>query len=121
MTDVRAERSSGEMKHRLLERTHSIDVGELNREGAFAGRPMRFPFQGLTTGRFKIEARGLRRPKIRPTQIIRASWTRCHFGGSRPWLVCACGKHAAKLYQGEFFYECRKCSNMAYQVSAERP
>jgi hypothetical protein len=45
------ERSSGEMKHRLVERTYSIDVGELNREGAFSGRPMRFPFQGLTTGR----------------------------------------------------------------------
>jgi hypothetical protein len=42
------------MKHFLAERTHSIDVGELNREGAFSGRPMRFPFQGLTTGRFKI-------------------------------------------------------------------
>ena len=106
---------SGEMKHRLVERTQSIDVGELNREGAFSGRPMRFPFQGLTTGRFKIEARGPSWPKIRPTQIIRVSWTRCHFGGMRPWLVCACGKRAAKLYQGEFFYECRRCSNVAYQ------
>ena len=103
------------MKHFLAERTHSIDVGELNREGAFSGRPMRFPFQGLTTGRFKIEARGPSWPKIRPTQIIRVSWTRCHFGGMRPWLVCACGKRAAKLYQGEFFYECRQCSNVAYQ------
>ena len=93
----------GGMKHRLVERTQSIDVGELNCEGAFSGRPMSFPFQGLTRERFKIEARGPNWPKIRPTQIIRVSWTRCQFRGQSSWLVCACGERAAKLFQGEFF------------------
>jgi hypothetical protein len=67
------------MKRSLVERTHSMDVGELNREGAFSGRPMRLPFLGLITQRFKVEARAPNWPKIRQTQIIQVSWTRCSF------------------------------------------
>jgi hypothetical protein len=104
------------MKRRLVERTHSIDVGELNREGAFSGRPMRFPFQGLTTGRFKAEFRRANWPRERRSQIIGVTWTRCHLGGMRPWFVCSCGKRTAKLYPGQFeFLGCRKCGNLAYQ------
>ena len=25
-------------------------------------------------------------------------WTRCNFGGRRPWFICQCGKRVAKLY-----------------------
>ena len=104
------------MKHFLAERTQSIDVGELNREGAFSGRPMRFPFQGLTTGRFKAEFRRANWPRERRSQIIGVTWTRCHLGGMRPWFVCSCGKRTAKLYPGQFeFLGCRKCGNLAYQ------
>ena len=104
------------MQHFLIERTHSINVGELNREGAFSGCPMRFPFLGLTTRRFKIEYRGSNWPRDRRSQIIPVIWTRCHFGGMRPWLVCLCEKRVAKLYPGIFgFFCCRKCGNLAYQ------
>ena len=86
------------MQHFLIERTHSINVGELNREGALSGCPMRFPFLGLTTRRFKIEYRGSNWPRDhRRSQIIPVIWTRCHFGGMRPWLVCLCEKRVAKL------------------------
>ena len=104
------------MQHFLIERTRSINVGELNREGAFSGCPMRFPFLGLTTRRFKIEYRGSNWPRDRRSQIIPVIWTRCHFGGMRPWLVCLCEKRVAKLYPGIFgLFCCRKCGNLAYQ------
>jgi hypothetical protein len=31
-------------------------------------------------------------------QQIPVCWTRCHFGGLRPWFKCNCGKRVAKLY-----------------------
>jgi hypothetical protein len=104
------------MKHSLVERTVSIDVGELNRDGAFSEPPKWFPFLGLKTRRFKIEYRGYRWPRERSTQIIPVTWTRCHFGGRRPWFVCRCGKRAAKLYSGVLgLFGCRQCSEVAYQ------
>jgi hypothetical protein len=103
------------MKHILVERTTSIDVGELNREGAFSGRPMHFPFWGLTTRRFKVEYRGPNWPKRRPSQIIPVEWTRCHFGGLRPWFICLCGKRTRKLFPGFSIYCCRECGNLAYE------
>ena len=43
------------------------------------------------------------------TQRIRVSWTRCHFGGLRPWLHCLCGRRVAKLFKGMGGYFCRPC------------
>ena len=41
---------------------------------------------------------------------IRASWTRLHFGGDRPWLHCPhCERRVAKLYRGLAGYFCRAC------------
>jgi hypothetical protein len=43
-------------------------------------------------------------------QVIRVSWTRCHFGGARPWLHCPCCKRrVAKLFKGMGGYWCRTC------------
>ena len=42
-------------------------------------------------------------------QKIRVSWTRCHFGGLRPWLHCLCGRRVAKLFKGMGGYFCRPC------------
>jgi len=104
------------MPHPLVERTHSIDVRELHRDGAFSGTLTWFPFPRLKTRRFKVEFRGARWPAERRTQVIPVTWTRCHFGGMRPWFVCACGKRAAKLYPGILeFYCCRTCANLAYE------
>jgi hypothetical protein len=42
-------------------------------------------------------------------QQIRVSWTRCHFGGVRPWLHCPCGRRVARLFKGLVLYRCREC------------
>ena len=42
-------------------------------------------------------------------------WTRCTFGGRRPWFICSCGKRVAKLYGGGIFIGCRHCYNMIYE------
>jgi hypothetical protein len=103
------------MRHLLTERTRSIDVGELNRDAAFSGTPMRFPILGLFTTRFKIEYRGSNWPIGRRSQIIRVIWARCNFGGTRPWFICHCEKRVAKLFSSYLgLYLCRKCANLNY-------
>ena len=84
-------------KRGLVAHTSSVDVGELNRAGAFSGGPFWFPFRQLTTNKFSMEYSGSEWPEGRPAQMIPVRWTRCHFGGMRPWLVCPCGKRVAKL------------------------
>ena len=42
-------------------------------------------------------------------QQIPLSWTRCHFGGFRPWFKCNCGRRVAKLYKSIGGYHCRQC------------
>jgi hypothetical protein len=43
-------------------------------------------------------------------QGIRVSWTRCHFGGLRPWLHCPyCERRVARLFKGLGGYFCRAC------------
>jgi hypothetical protein len=48
------------------------------------------------------------RNQLAPQQI-RVSWTRCHFGGLRPWLHCLCGRRVARLFKGLGGYYCRQC------------
>jgi hypothetical protein len=42
-------------------------------------------------------------------QQIRVAWTRCHLGGARPWIHCACGRRVARLFKGLAGYCCRQC------------
>ena len=43
-------------------------------------------------------------------QLIRVSWTRCHFGGARPWLHCTyCDRRVARMFKGMGGYFCRAC------------
>ena len=56
------------------------------------------------------------------SQRIALTWTACHFGGLRPWLVCpACGRRYAVLYGVNNFgrFSCRRCMNLAYECEAE--
>ena len=50
-------------------------------------------------------------------QNIRVSWTRCHFGGSRPWLHCPfCERRVARLFKGLSGYYCLACcGNPVYE------
>jgi hypothetical protein len=100
----------------LIERTHSVDVRELHRQSPFSLDPKSFPFVGVTARRFKIEYRGRRWPRDRRSQTIAVTWTRCHFGGMRPWFICSCGKRVAVMYPGFLdLLFCRACVGLAYQ------
>jgi hypothetical protein len=49
-------------------------------------------------------------------QNIPVSWTWCNFGGARPWLICQCGRRAARLFKGMGGYYCRSCcGNPVYE------
>lgn len=51
---------------------------------------------------------------------IRVSWTRCHFGGMRPWLHCPCERRVARLFKGLGGYYCRQCfDNPRYASQAK--
>src|SRR5271167_1867085 len=60
-------------------------------------------------------------------QRVPLVWTRCHFGGARPWFQCTghsdgqgCGRRAAKLYLGRSSaFACRCCHNRAYASQSE--
>jgi len=43
-------------------------------------------------------------------QQIRVAWTRCPFGGARPWLHCTyCDRRVARIFKGMGGYYCRAC------------
>jgi hypothetical protein len=47
---------------------------------------------------------------------VRLEWTRCNYGGSRPWSLCptrGCGRRVAILYVGSTL-ACRHCRHLAY-------
>jgi hypothetical protein len=54
-------------------------------------------------------------------QQIRVSWTRCHFGGARPWLHCPfCEQRVARLFKGLSGYFCRPCCGNPIYESQRR-
>jgi hypothetical protein len=55
-------------------------------------------------------------------QRVPITWTACHFGGKRPWFICAarvngkhCGRRVAVLYLAGDSFACRKCCGLAYE------
>lgn len=91
-----------------------INVNDLNRLGAFA-RPMEYPFLGLRTSPDLIEYRGPKWSVDRPPQEIPIQWTRCTYGGARPWFTCPCGRRVGKLYCGSAWLGCRHCAEAGYE------
>lgn len=59
-------------------------------------------------------------------QVTSLTWTACHFGGSRPWFLCAgsaCHRRVGKLYAAGKYFFCRHCYGLAYEsqrTNAER-
>lgn len=52
----------------------------------------------------------------------RLSWTRCNYGGWRPWFKCpaeGCGRRVAKLYIVRKYFLCRHCCDLAYLSQRE--
>ena len=102
------------MSRLTVESLSFIDVNELNRLGAFAC-PKKYPLMGLRTSPHLIEYRGPNWPADRPPQQIPIQWTRCTYGGARPWLTCLCGRRVGKLYRGNGFLGCRHCAEATYE------
>ena len=98
-----------------------LDLRDLHRVGTFKGGWKNFPWTSLRWPRIEkmraakliicIELRNQTVP-----QNIRVEWTWCNFGGSRPWLICQCGKRVARLFMGLGGYYCRSCcGNPVYE------
>ncbi len=45
---------------------------------------------------------------------INLTWTKCNYGGSRPWFICPCGNRVGKLYLSYHGFRCRHCYNLCY-------
>lgn len=99
----------------------AVDVRELQREGLLTDewlalrQPFRWPritMMKLFRYRIVLELRNQL-----TQQSIRVSWTRCHFGGSRPWLHCPfCQRRVARTFRGLGGYFCRAClGNPVYE------
>jgi hypothetical protein len=102
------------MSRLVVEELPNLDVNHLNRLGAFEGRKL-FPAMALRTSRDLVEYRPDNWPPYRPTQQIPIQWTRCNYGGKRPWFTCLCGKRVGKLYYGANCLGCRHCAEAIYE------
>jgi hypothetical protein len=79
-----------------------LDVREFQRRGLF--RDQEVVIQPLLRWPKIVQirvsrARILVKQNCQFLQRIPVSWTRCNFGGVRPWFKCDCGKRVAKLYK----------------------
>jgi hypothetical protein len=103
----------------------ALDVRELNRAGLLAGgwRELQPAFRWprivtMRVARFRILLE-LRHQSV--PQNIQVSWTRCHFGGARPWLHCPhCERRVARLFRGIVGYSCRACCGNPIYESQRR-
>jgi hypothetical protein len=91
-----------------------IDVRELRRAGLLNSRHVpRWPglrWPGIE--RISIDRGLIQIELVNQTipQNIQISWTRCHFGGTRPWMHCPfCQVRVARLFKGLAGYFCRAC------------
>jgi hypothetical protein len=92
-----------------------LDARDLCKAGAFTGAWVTFPWVGfrcpgirtMIAARYRVLIELLN--EVVPQQV-RVSWTRCHFGGARPWLHCPfCEQRVARLFKGLSGYFCRQC------------
>jgi hypothetical protein len=102
-----------------------LDVRELQRAGIFRDgwvtlRPF-LRWSGIVQMRAARYLIQLELSNQVTPQQIRVSWTRCHFGGDRPWLHCSfCKRRVAKLFHGMGAYFCRPCiGNPIYASQAK--
>lgn len=54
-------------------------------------------------------------------QIIGLCKTKPHFGGTRYWFTCRCGRRVGRLYvsSGETTFRCRRCHGWTYRSCQE--
>ncbi len=71
--------------------------------------------------RFVYDYSFLNEPTKELTYDVALSWTRCNYGGKRPWFVCpGCYRRAAILYLSRSGYLiCRRCADLTYTTCQE--
>lgn len=92
----------------------AIDVLELNRAGLLTGDwvslspSVRWPgIAAIRLARFRIVIEYRHRSV---PQSIQISWTRCNYGGGRPYFHCPdCDRRAWRLFRALQGYACRVC------------
>jgi hypothetical protein len=103
----------------------NLDIPELKRFGLLQDDRMtqsagfRWPsLRRIVSSRYWLELEFADRDSM---QRVRVSWTRCHWGGWRPWMHCPyCEKRVAKLLKGMGDYCCRACiGNPLYACQAK--
>lgn len=53
-------------------------------------------------------------------QPVSLEWTRCHYGGERPWWTCpACRRRVAVLFAAGKYFACRHCYDLVYPSQNE--
>jgi hypothetical protein len=126
----------------IVEGTRAIDVMALERRGYLAGpqlgslhwtsRNGPTASVSVTGGRdavrldYRVRVLGDEWQPV--SQRIQICWKPCHFGGQRPWFVCAgsangvcCGRCVTKLYGGGRLFACRHCYCLGYAVQHSGP
>ncbi len=54
------------------------------------------------------------------SEPVLLDWTKCNFGGRRPWFVCPnCSQRVGKLYLSREHFYCRRCWRLGYQSQTE--
>jgi hypothetical protein len=106
-------------RHGTVEKFSSFDVHDLHRKGALQ-EPLvlyewaSFRWPGLVqvkANKWRVEVEH----RCGASQRIDVVWTRCHFGGWRPWFKCVgCNRRVGKLYNTGASLACRCCLGLWY-------
>jgi len=119
---------------RKVEAQHAVDIRWMKRNGwLFDGHvgTLTWSNQGEETGSisyrvaedtlildYKHREQGGEWEPAEPK--IRLTYTPCHYGGERVWMLCPnCWRRCAKIYLAGKYPACRKCYNLAYYSEAE--
>jgi hypothetical protein len=105
--------------HGTVEKFQCFDVHQLHRIGALREPLVSLPYCSFTwPGLVRVTANRWRVDvtfREGALQRITLTWTRCHFGGWRPWLICGtCNTRVGKLYNSGASLRCRRCIGLWY-------
>jgi hypothetical protein len=107
-------------RKRILERSCSTTINWHRGDDVIASIGVR-----NQAGNLEIEYThtGREGERTRYCYSVEIEWTRCNYGGTRPWFRCPardCGRRVAVLYGGRAF-ACRQCQNLVYECQHEAP
>jgi hypothetical protein len=106
-------------EHGTVENYQAVDVHDLYRAGALQDALVTLPHVSLkwpglariTANRWRVDVQF----RSGATQRIPLTWTRCNFGGGRPWFTCIrCNRRVGKLYNSGASLRCRHCCGLWY-------